>query len=400
MNVLGIVAEYNPFHNGHKYHLEKAREKSKADIVVAVISGNFTQRGEPAILDKWTRSRLAIESGVDLVLEIPFVFACNSAEYFARGGVEILNGLGCITHIGFGSESGSLDQLKSLSHFLLNEGDEFKKTIQSMTGEGVAYARARELTTAKLMGVESAALLCSPNNILAIEYLKQLIRLDSSIEPVIVQRKGTGHLDEHTKGSFASGTALRNNVPKENIKEFVPEAVAGALKEGALWEKNFFDFTRQLILREDCRSLRGIFMAKEGIENKLKKEVVYAKNLQDLIRLVKSKRYPETRIKRLLCHTLMGMTHNDFYRILQGNISYSRVLGFNRKGSSLLKKIKQEELLTIPVITNINKEIPQDDSLMELSLSYDVLAGDMYNLLVGRNLYDQSDHVRKPVCLD
>ncbi len=188
MIVLGIIAEYNPFHNGHLHHLRESARAVSPDCTVCVMSGNFTQRGEPAMADKWRRTAAAVESGIDLVIELPLVFACNNAEFFAAGAVDILNRLGGITHLSFGSEAGELSTLSKTAEYLSHEDEELKAGIKEYADQGLSFPRARYEAVKQYKGTSHSEVLKSANNILAVEYLKQLILTDSKIIPVTVKR--------------------------------------------------------------------------------------------------------------------------------------------------------------------------------------------------------------------
>lgn len=382
MNVLGIIAEYNPFHNGHLYHLQQCRERSKADFVVAVMSGDFTQRGEPALLDKWTRSRLAVECGIDAVLELPFAYTVNSAEYFARGGIGILSRLGCVTHLGFGAETENLKELEQIASFLAVEKDSFREYLKNSMSKGHSYARSRELALAYFLGEKKAKLSVSPNNILGIEYLKQLKIQDNTIIPIMVNRKGAGYHDEAPRQGIASATAIRKHMDPEKQAMFVPEVVAGSLLDSPQPSERYFDLIRSTILQKSPEELSGIFSVSEGLENRIRDQVRRCGSLEELAEQVASRRYPKSRILRILCQMVMGLT--DFE-----NHYYARILAASQNGTKLLRYIKKSAC--IPVITNINKE----EKLPDL-IAFDILAGDVYNLICGNDLYKESDYVRHP----
>ena len=381
MKTLGIIAEYNPLHNGHIYQMEKCREMAQADNIVVIMSGDFTQRGEPAVLDKWTRSRLAVENGADLVLELPFAYAVNSAEYFARGGVRILDALGCVTHLGFGAESESLEQLQRIAAETAEESPDFQNRLQQYLAEGVTYARAREKATAELLGDEVAEHVQTPNNILAIEYLKQLHLCGSGIEPVMVTRKGAGYHAESPEDGFASATAIRRTLTPEERKAFVPENVDKALA-AAPSQEDCFHLIQTKILSSTPEQLAEVFSMSEGLENRMIDQIRRSRTLDEFVDNVKSKRYPETRIRRILCQILMGLKafEDEFY---------VRLLAASSRGTALLKQIKKNS--DIQVITNINKE----ERLPEL-IKYDILAADIYNVVTGADLYKKSDYVVHP----
>lgn len=368
MNVAGIVAEYNPMHSGHLYHLQQTKELCGADYVVAVMSGSFTQRGEPAIYDKWLRAAAAIHNGVDLVLELPFAYACNSAEYFGAGSVGILDGLGCVTHLSFGSETGEVEPLREMAAFLAKEPAPYKVALKENLDKGLSFPKARELAVASTFG--KTDVLKEPNNILGIEYLKAIIRLKSKMEPVAVMRMGQGHHE--------SASEIRSTI---------------------IWdESKYFDMVRQAFIKSQASSLNGIFGAAEGIQNKIMKNLRTAKDVDDLIEKVKSKRYTWTSINRLLAQTLVGFTAEEFRKI--NRTRYGRILAFNENGAKLLRHIKKHELAKMPIITNINKDLNENsnaDLSVHLSLAKDILAADLHNLAFGKDLYENSDYVMKPV---
>ena len=343
MNIVGIIAEYNPFHNGHLYHLKQCKKLVEAEACVVVMSGNFTQRGEPAVFDKWTRSRLAVQCGADLVLELPFAYAVNSAEAFARGGVGILDKMGCVTHIGFGAEHGSLPEMERLAAFLAEETIEFRECFKEFLAEGYSYARARERSVEACLGPDFANLSKTPNNILALEYLKQL-------------------------------TA-------EERKKCVPPQVeeAFACRREV---KGYFELIRSLVLRSSSEELSQILSVGEGLENRMKSQVRICRSLEEFVEGIATKRYPKTRIRRILCQMLMGLSSFE-------DCFYARVLAAGEKGKQVIRQIKKQG--QIPVFTNINKEA----SLPEI-LKYDILAGDIYNILTGMELYRHCDYVTRP----
>jgi len=403
MNVLGIIAEYNPFHKGHSYHLKESVKKTNAGFTVCVMSGNFMQRGEPAMVNKWTRARMAVENGVDLVLELPFTYACNNAEYFAKGGIDILNRLGCITHLSFGSESGDLELLSHTASLLANESRELKESIKEFTDRGFSFPKARYEAVRKCAGEEAASVLNSANNILAVEYLKQLHRTGSRIEPITVIRYGTGYHDIDPFQNIASASAIRRKINEANhfecIRDFMPKETLQILKEidkgvNVIFN-DFFQMLVYQVLTSSAEYLGTVLSATEGLENKVKKAVSDAKNMETLIKAVKSKRYTETRIQRLLSHILIGLDKDSFQLILKERINYCRVLAFNKKGAELLKQIKLTGCNSIPVLTNINRELTAGAKEWNL-LKYDILASDIYNLVADGEIYKNSDYVVQP----
>lgn len=381
MRIVGIIAEYNPFHNGHLYHLEECKRQAQADAAVIIMSGNFTQRGEPAVLNKWVRSRLAVDSGADLVLELPFAYSVSSAEYFAKGGVGILSGLGCITHLGFGAEKGELEELQAIGRILAEEPEAYRTKLKAALSQGHSYAKARELALEMCMGFCKKELVLTPNNILAVEYMKQLILQGDNITPIMIKRRGAGYFEQKPQGDIASATAIRSHISKVDRKKYIPLSVEKEMeKQPDL--SGYFTLVRSALLRSNREELASLLSVSEGLENRLKAHIRKADSLDELVECVKSKRYPETRITRILCQAVMNLTPFE-------DCFYARVLAAGKRGTKLLKEIKKTA--EIPIITNINKE-PELPSIMK----YDILASDLYNLLAGADLYKNSDYVVHP----
>ena len=393
MKALGIVAEYNPFHNGHKYHLEQSMRESGADVCVAVISGNLMQRGEIAILDKWIRAEMAVRNGVNLVVEMPVIFACNNAGYFAHGGVEILEALGVST-ISFGSELGNMDEISRIARAMDENKEIIENLIKGSVKAGLAYPRARHEALVSLLGEEAAEHLDNPNNILAFEYIRAM----KKAKPMTVKRLGAGYHDQHSDIPMASATAIRRAISEgREIFQSVPgisgEIIAREGKKLAEQEM-LFDLLRQKILSTSAGELNNIFGAEEGLGSALKKGVRYWKSYEDIIEDLKSKRYTRTRIARVLAMSLLGITRSD----VKNAQNYIRVLAFDEKGSAYLKQVKKSGDCPLPVITNINKDTEDCPEILS-TLEKDILAADIYNLATGRDLYANSEFVRKPLKL-
>lgn len=390
MRSVGIIAEYNPFHNGHQYHLQRSLEETGAEVNIAVISGNFTQRGEPALLDKWTRAEIAVRNGINLVVEMPVLFACNNAGYFARGGVEILENLGC-DFISFGSESGNIALLQEISRETEAHRSELEGAVKQGVKKGLTYPKARHEAVTALLGEEASEVLSAPNNLLALEYL----RFMKSAQPIAVKRQGSGYHELTANGDKASATGIRKLLADgEDISRFVSGITREILTEdsaGFTDEDKLFPLLREKILLSSNEELNRIFGAEEGLGNKMKANVRYWKNMDELIEDLKSKRYTRTRITRLLAMALLGVKRED----VKNARNYIRVLAFDEKGSQYLKEIKKSESCKLPILTNINKEAELYPEIKE-TLEKDILAGDLYNLVCGHDLYANSDYVRMP----
>lgn len=387
---VGIIAEYNPFHKGHKYHLDEALERSGAEVCIAVISGNFTQRGEIALLNKWTRAEMAVKNGINLVVEMPAVFACSNAGYFAKAGVEILESMNA-DYICFGSESGNIEELSRIAREINAERQNLEDEIKVGVKEGLSYPRARSRAVRRILGENTAALIESPNNILAIEYLKYI----KSSRPLAVKRVGAGYHDTSGQGGIASATAVRKLLKEGgDISHIVPEISLEILEKH---KDHFADnemlahLIVQTILQMSSNDLNSVFGAEEGLGSIMKNRVHFWKTYEDIVNDLKSKRYTRTRIERVLVHTLLGVKRED---VLNAE-KYIRVLAFDEKGSSYLKNIKKSGKCSLPIITNINREVPTFPKIIQ-TFKKDILAADIYNLAAGLDLYQNSEYVKKP----
>ncbi len=409
MKVLGIIAEYNPFHNGHLYHLNKSVEISGADFTVCVMSGNFLQRGEPALFNKWIRAEAAVRNGIDLVIELPFAFSGSSAEHFAKGAINILNRLGCVTHLSFGSEKGEIEDLYRTAEILSHESDTFKEHLKINLKKGNSFPYSREISISEVTeDLDIQNVLNAPNNILGVEYLKWLIRTDSRIKPLTIKRYSTGYHDSNINNNICSATAIRELLIKkkgkvEALQNVVPfstyETITYYMNKGIapLFKDDLWHLIQYKLLTTSSQELGEIFSASEGIEHRLLSQVYRKKTMDDFISRIKTKRYTQTSIQRLLNHILMSFTKKDMNAFqTDENCMYGRILGFSSKGTRLLRMIKETCSTTLPVITNINKEAGPDSPFYPL-LKYDITASDVYHLASGQyDMYKESDYVRKP----
>lgn len=419
MNILGITAEYNPFHNGHSYQLKKAKELTGAECTVVCMSGNFMQRGEPALSDKWIRSRIAVESGADLVIELPFVFACNQARYFGAAAVDILAELG-VTHISFGCEANDHEKLKSLAHIMaIHEGeiDEFRREF--MCSAGLSSAKAYELAVIKVCGEldldMDMAIMNSPNNILALEYLKRIEFVnnsrrcqgtDAELKAMPITRFGSGYNDRGSCRGFAGASVIRQMKSDDEIAEFVPRStlaetgsVAKALRTLSGAKEKAFDILRSRTVTMEAEELAQLYMVGEGFENKLKKEILLATSFDDLVKRCVSKRYTAAAVRRMIIWIMMGIKGAEADKILDINkplSQYARVLALSHNGRKLLGSLRKGET-GIKILTNINREVlPEDSDNLKNMLKIDVLASDIYNIICGKSIYEHSDKVVKP----
>ncbi len=406
-NVLGIIAEYNPFHNGHLYHLQESKEKTNARYCVCVMSGNFVQRGEPAIIDKWARAKIAIENGIDMVIELPTIYSISSAENFAYGGIRLLDSIGVVTHLSFGSENGNINVLSEISSVLATEPKEYVSLLKHELDKGISFPRARE--NALLMYLNDirryANVMASPNNILGIEYLKSIKKLNSSITPITIERNSAPHDSSIAVGSFASSSAIRQKLAKEqNIKSFIPYETSETL-EDCISHGKFVNgisaFEKEIIYALRKMSLPEIAMlpdVSEGLENKIKEASNECNSVKELINIIKSKRYTETRIQRILIYALLGVTKLSMIE-MKAHSPYVRILGMNNKGKELLSQIKYSHP-RLPIITSVKDFVQSNkNKTLKSMLDLDIKATDIYTLAFESEPYAKLDFTKKLVIL-
>lgn len=405
--VLGIIAEYNPFHNGHLYQIEEAKKQTGADYVVAVISGNFTQRGNTSLVNKWVKTDMALRSGVDIVIELPTVYSISSAENFAEGAIKILDSLKIVDTLCFGTETADFAALNNIANVLYNEPKEYVSLLNHELGKGVSYPKARE--SALMMYLNDikryANILSGSNNILAIEYLKALKKLKSSMRPFSVQRKKVYYNDEKIVDEFASSTAIRKLVSRgqyDEIRKVIPTSSYMLLKEEI--RKGSFVLDILKFEKEILYNLRKMTVSEiaelpdvtEGLEHVIKNGVNSCNSILDLMDIVKSKRYTQTRIQRILLYALLGITKKDMANARKVT-PYVRVLGFNKNGREMLSEICKENR-RINMITSVKKfeELNLNKALKEM-LDKDIFATNVYTLGYEYNSTANLDYTNKMV---
>ncbi len=352
MTIAGIIAEYNPFHNGHAYQINSTRARG-ATHVVACMSGNFTQRGECAILPKHTRAKAALLGGADLVVELPLPYAVSSAERFAFGGVSILNALGCVELLSFGSECGDAMQLENAARAL--DHPDFSPVLKKHLKEGTVFPRARQLALHEALGDETAEVLSHPNNTLGVEYIKALHRLNSGIAPMTIPRKGAAHESDSASGAFASASLLRRRMLEDDKSwtGYVPQDAADLYR--AEVSDGHAPCTLMRLERAVLARLRALPReaftrfpdVTEGLEGRIYKAVRAATGLDELYSLIKSKRYTLSRVRRMVLCAFLGV---ETARLLQPP-PYIRVLGFNARGAEILARAK--DTASLPVGTSL-----------------------------------------------
>ncbi len=391
--VVGIIAEYNPFHNGHLYHLLQAKDLAQADYVVAVISGNFTQRGDTSIVDKWTKAYMAICGGCDLVLELPTVYSISSAENFASGAVKILDSLKIVDSIAFGAEASDLATLNNIANVLYTEPRGYTNILTHELQKGISFPSARE--NAILMYLNDikryANILNSPNNILAIEYLKALKTQKSNMNPIMVKRSKVYYNDDRIVDDFASATAIRKLIKRreyEDLRKVVPRStykiLSRQIRDGniVLGLENFEKEIIYTLRKMNIREIANLPDVSEGLENLIKNSADNCNDMSKLIANIKSKRYTQTRIQRILLYALLGIDKKmmeDSKKVTP----YVRVLGFTNKGKELISEINKRNP-KINMITSVKKFIeknnkPSNRTIMQM-LQKDIFATDVYTL--------------------
>ena len=386
--VLGIVAEYNPFHNGHLYHLNESKKQSDADYSVCVMSGNFTQRGDTAIIDKWSRTEMALKNGIELVIELPVVYSISSAENFAYGSMSVLDKLGIVDTVSFGSEVGDLTILDSIAEILCTEPKEYVSLLNHELSRGISFPKARE--KALLMYLNDirkyANVLSNPNNILGIEYLKALRNLKSNLTPMTIKRKDSDYNSTAIKNGFASSTAIRKIITKpSSLSKVVPEEtfsiIDNKIKHGQI-VNGLSTFEKEILYKLRIMPVEWIADlpdVSEGLEHAIKNAANSCNNVADLVSLVKSKRYTQTRIQRILLYALLDITKQDMENSKKG-VPYIRVLGMTENGKQLLSSIVTRNK-KLNIITSPKKFMDHSNNKISKSLfAKDMLATNIYTL--------------------
>lgn len=362
MRTVGLITEYNPFHQGHLHHLRESLAVTDADISVAVMSGHFLQRGEPALVDKWVRTRMALAAGVDLVVELPLPWACSSAPDFARGAVQSLNLLGGIDALCFGSESGELDELANGASILHKHREQIADRTALLLRDGVNYAAARARIIARVEPA-SAATLATPNNILGIEYLRALQQTGSRIKPATIQRIGAGFHDLHPGcAQIASATGIRARLAEgKPVADLLPPAV-WPLLHAARQAHQLYDETKYLALLL-AKIFSGVlrtdpfWLVENGIENRLMAAAEEATDLNDLINRTKSRQMTRTRIQRMLVAILLGIKNDSAQTLLAAEPLYLHLLGASSRGMMFLAHNRKKRQL--PLIQNFSGIYPR-----------------------------------------
>ena len=407
--VIGIIAEYNPFHNGHLYHFKESLKVTDSSYSIAIISGNFTQRGSTSLVDKWAKTEMAIKNGIDLVIELPLLYSISSAENFAEGAIKILDSLKIVDYLSFGSESGNLSTLNMIVDVLNKEPKAYKNILSHELSKGLSFPRARE--NALLMYLNDirrfSNVLSSPNNILGIEYLKALKKLKSPITPITIERYNAGYHDTTYNGNVASATAIRNIVKNNGwdiLRKVVPENTFSILLENikvghivpdlSVFEKQIIYNLRKMSIQE----IAELPDVSEGLENAIKNTANSCNSVVEFLNIIKSKRYTNTRIQRILLYALLGITKKDM-TLSKKSTPYIRILGFNDKGKYLISEIAKANP-KLEIITSVKKYMDTSNNKnSKYILEKDIWATNIYTIGYEYDSWNNLDYTHKLITL-
>lgn len=395
MKACGVIAEYNPFHNGHRYQLAEAKRITQSDVMVVAMSGNFVQRGAPALMDKWTRAEIALRNGADIVVEMPVLGSVQAADLFSKAGIRLLQAMQCAA-FAFGAEEGTAEAFISHSRFLREHGTEIDRIFQTYRNDGRTYAAQMETAIAEVLRPQGSAISFStPNNQLGLAYVKENEQFSDPMETAIVLRKGAGHNDSDSSGQeFASGTAIREwalhqgkETEGKDMGRFVPQETSEALERRPLldWAPYWGMLQYQLMLLSHTE-LRNIYQVEEGIEYRLKKEAEDAADFIAFIQRMKTKRWTWARLQRVCTYILLGITKAEA-NSFQGKAATIRLLGFTEAGRRYLNTLKKNT--DIPIVTKVGEP-------HRAGLELEIRSDRIYRL-GGLPLLEEQNFTRSPV---
>ena len=407
--VLGIICEYNPFHNGHLYHLEQSKRLTGSNYTVAIMSGNFTQRGSTAIVDKWSRAEMALRSGIDLVIELPLLYSISSAENFADGAIRILDNLKVVDYLSFGAETSDIDILTEISEILYKEPKAYKTLLANELKKGLSFPKARENALLSYLDNNNkySNILSSPNNILGIEYMKALKKYKSNIKPVSIARFEAGYNDTNYSGNIASATAIRNIIKNGGfniLRNLLPSSSFNILidnvKQGHIIP-DLSVFERQIIynLRKmSVEEIGNLPDVSEGLEFSIKKAANSCNTLLEFLNIIKSKRYTSTRLQRILLYTLLEITKKDI-NLSEKVTPYARVLGLNKRGKFLISEIAKANP-KLEIITSVKRFLDNSTNKnLNTLLEKDIFSTNVYTIGYDFDSCNNLDFTKKIVTI-
>ena len=407
--VLGIIAEYNPFHNGHLYHLQESKKQTGSTYTVAIMSGNFTQRGSTSIIDKWSKAEIALYCGIDLVIELPVLYSISSAENFADGAIKILDSLKVVDYLSFGAETADIPTLQQIAEVLYTEPRKYKTFLSHELRKGLSFPKARE--NALMMYLNDIRrftnVISSPNNILGIEYLKALMKYKSNIQPVAIHRSLVGYNDLEYTDNMASSTAIRNIIKNNGfdiLRNVIPEPSYSILikniKQGHI-VPDLSTFEKEIIynLRKmDVSQIAELPDVSEGLEFALKNAANSCNTLNEFLNIIKSKRYTTTRIQRILVYSLLGITKKNM-ELSKKVTPYVRVLATNKRGKFLISEILKANP-KLEIVTSVKRYLDSNPNKnYQLLLDKDIWATNVYTIGYEADSWNNLDFTKKIITL-
>lgn len=406
MKSLGVIVEYNPFHNGHKFHLEQSKKATGAEVVIAVMSGQFLQRGEPALVSKWTRTKMALINGIDIIVELPYAFATQKAEVFASGSISILSGMHCDT-VCFGSEQGNIGDFERTLAIMENKKQEYDLLVQAYSQEGYSFPKASSMAFTEITKNDMVLDLTQPNNILGYHYVKAIRDQNSPLQAFTIERTNAGYHDpDFNTSTIASATSIRRALFNhggqiENVQQYVPEGTYHFLahyqrQAGGFhrWE-DYFHLLKYRILCSTPSELAEIYEVEEGLEYRLQQSMKESHSFEEFMTKLKTKRYTWTRLQRMCTHLLTNTKKEAMQRITSTKKSeYIRLLGMSKKGQSYLKHIKK--YTTLPLLSKVS-------SMENVMLDMDIRATNTYAMKFpepARGEWMQLEYSKPPIRYD
>ena len=380
MNIIGLITEYNPFHNGHKYQIDKIKEMYPDSIIIVVTSSHFTQRGEISLLDKWTKTKVSLSMGIDMVIELPFIFSTQSADTFAHASIKLLNELKIDTLV-FGSETNDIELFKKLADIQLNSSD-FNALVANFLDKGDNYPTA----LSNALKVLNNDTVIKPNDLLAVSYTKEVLLQNASINLVSIKRTNDYH-DTTSNEEIVSASNIRTKlINNEDVSKLVPSITYEYIKDVKPNNEKLFELLKYKIISEN--NLEKYLTVDEGIENRLFNNILESNSLEEFISKIKTKRYTYNKLNRMFIHILVGLTKVDKQNY--NSPSYIRILGMNKKGQEYLSSIKKE--ITLPIISKFIKDNK------ELSLEFKATC--IYSLLVNKQELIEQEYKNKVIIVD
>ena len=406
-SVLGVIAEYNPFHTGHLYHILESKKLSKTDYTVVVMSGNFVQRGNTSIVDKWTKAEMALKCGADLILELPTIYSISSAENFAEGAIRILDSLGIVDIFSFGNEHCDISVLDDIANVLYKEPKEYSTILNRELQKGLSFPKARE--NALMLYLNDirryASVLSSPNNILGIEYLKALKRTKSFMQPLAVNRYGAQYNSTTVSNGFASATAIRELIKKRDfieVAKVMPKSSFNLLKDSIFkgqYVPDIVKFEKEILYKFRTMSqeqINDLPDVNEGLDVVLKKAANSCNTLKEFFNIAKTRRFTQTRLQRVCLYALLGITKKDMQASKKIQ-PYVRVLGFNNKGKELISEVHRQNP-KLPIVTSVKKFMDSNANRnLKSMLEIDINATNIYTLGYEYDSWANLDYTHKLV---